>query len=155
MLIFLYICGILTVAINISFSRKLKNNQKNLLSSKEKWIKSIQNMGLNFYTIRNYQKEDWITEQLNLMNHDICKKQFLSNDYLSILSMLNNGVGQCMFFGTILMGIVLINASLLTVGTLIAIVQASNLIINPIVNYINLRNTIHSTKPVYNELKNI
>ena len=37
----------------------------------------------------------------------------------------------------ILMGIVLINASLLTVGTLIAIVQASNLIINPIVNYIN------------------
>lgn len=153
MLIFLYICGLLTVLLNISFSPKLKKNQKSLLSGKEHWIKSIQNMSLNFYSIRNYQKENWIVKQLDLANHDICKKQFLSNGYLSILSMLNNGVGQCMFFGTILMGMVLINSSLLTVGTLIAIIQASNLIINPIVNYINLRNTIHSTKPIYMELK--
>lgn len=57
-----------------------------------------------------------------------------------------------MFFLTLLFGIVLIHYNRLTVGQLLGIAQASNMVIMPIVNYANLRNMIQSSKPVLQKL---
>ncbi len=57
-----------------------------------------------------------------------------------------------MFFLTLLFGIVLIHYNRLTVGQLLGIAQASNMVIMPIVNYANLRNMIQSSKQVLQKL---
>lgn len=154
-LLFLYCCALIITFLNHSFSNTIRKNQEAAIQSSEKWIHSIQNFGFNFDVVKNYQRENWIQKELDEKNHDLCKKQLNSNGLLNILSMLNDGIGQWMFFGTILFGVLLIHVGNMKVGTLISIVQASNMVVGPITGFMSLKNRLDASKSINDELNSL
>lgn len=136
-LIFLLFCAFITILINSIFKNSLKKNQMNYLDSMKQWLCSIKNLCRCFSDIKILN-----LEQSTLKN----------NGFIKILTSINSFISQAMFFLTLLFGIVLIHYNRLTVGQLLGIAQASNMVIMPIVNYANLRNMIQSSKPVLQKL---
>ena len=151
-LIFLLFCAFITIFINSIFKNRLKKNQMNYLVSMKQWLCSIKNLCRCFNDIKILNLEKVFCDGLDIENKNLEQNTLKNNGFIKILSSLNSFISQAMFFLTLLFGIVLINYNRLTVGQLLGIAQASNMVIMPIVNYANLRNMIQSSKPVLQKL---
>lgn len=151
-LIFLLFCAFITILINSIFKNSLKKNQMNYLDSMKQWLCSIKNLCRCFSDIKILNLEKVFCDGLDLENKNIEQSTLKNNGFIKILTSINSFISQAMFFLTLLFGIVLIHYNRLTVGQLLGIAQASNMVIMPIVNYANLRNMIQSSKPVLQKL---
>lgn len=151
-LIFLLFCAFITILINSIFKNSLKKNQMNYLDSMKQWLCSIKNLCRCFNDIKILNLEKVFCDGLDIENKNLEQNTLKNNGFIKILSSLNSFISQAMFFLTLLFGIVLIHYNRLTVGQLLGIAQASNMVIMPIVNYANLRNMIQSSKPVLQKL---
>lgn len=151
-LIFLLFCAFITIFINSIFKNSLKKNQMNYLDSMKQWLCSIKNLCRCFNDIKILNLEKVFCDGLDIENKNIEQSTLKNNGFIKILTSINSFISQAMFFLTLLFGIVLIHYNRLTVGQLLGIAQASNMVIMPIVNYANLRNMIQSSKPVLQKL---
>ncbi|WP_288535576.1 ABC transporter ATP-binding protein [uncultured Holdemanella sp.] len=151
-LMFLLFCAFITILINSIFKNSLKKNQMNYLDSMKQWLCSIKNLCRCFNDIKILNLEKVFCDGLNIENKNIEQSTLKNNGFIKILTSINSFISQAMFFLTLLFGIVLIHYNRLTVGQLLGIAQASNMVIMPIVNYANLRNMIQSSKPVLQKL---
>lgn len=151
-LIFLLFCAFITIFINSIFKNSLKKNQMNYLDSMKQWLCSIKNLCRCFSDIKILNLEKVFCDGLDIENKNIERSTLKNNGFIKILTSINSFISQAMFFLTLLFGIVLIHYNRLTVGQLLGIAQASNMVIMPIVNYANLRNMIQSSKPVLQKL---
>ena len=151
-LMFLLFCAFITILINSIFKNSLKKNQMNYLDSMKQWLCSIKNLCRCFRDIKILNLEKVFCDGLDIENKNLEQNTLKNNGFIKILSSLNSFISQAMFFLTLLFGIVLIHYNRLTVGQLLGIAQASNMVIMPIVNYANLRNMIQSSKPVLQKL---
>lgn len=151
-LIFLLFCAFITIFINSIFKNHLKKNQMNYLDSMKQWLCSIKNLCRCFSDIKILNLEKVFCDDLDIENKNLEQSTLKNNGFIKILTSINSFISQAMFFLTLLFGIVLIHYNRLTVGQLLGIAQASNMVILPIVNYANLRNMIQSSKPVLQKL---
>lgn len=151
-LLFLLFCAFITIFINSIFKNSLKKNQMNYLDSMKQWLCSIKNLCRCFSDIKILNLEKVFCDGLDIENKNIEQSTLKNNGFIKILTSINSFISQAMFFLTLLFGIVLIHYNRLTVGQLLGIAQASNMVIMPIVNYANLRNMIQSSKPVLQKL---
>lgn len=151
-LIFLLFCAFITIFINSIFKNHLKKNQMNYLDSMKQWLCSIKNLCRCFSDIKILNLEKVFCDGLDIENKNLEQSTLKNNGFIKILTSINSFISQAMFFLTLLFGIVLIHYNRLTVGQLLGIAQASNMVIMPIVNYANLRNMIQSSKPVLQKL---
>lgn len=151
-LMFLLFCAFITILINSIFKNSLKKNQMNYLDSMKQWLCSIKNLCRCFNDIKILNLEKVFCDGLDIENKNIEQSTLKNNGFIKILTSMNSFISQVMFFLTLLFGIVLIHYNRLTVGQLLGIAQASNMVIMPIVNYANLRNMIQSSKPVLQKL---
>ena len=151
-LIFLLFCAFITIFINSIFKNRLKKNQMNYLDSMKQWLCSIKNLCRCFNNIKILNLEKVFCDGLDIENKNLEQSTLKNNGFIKILTSINSFISQAMFFLTLLFGIVLIHYNRLTVGQLLGIAQASNMVIMPIVNYANLRNMIQSSKPVLQKL---
>ena len=151
-LIFLLFCAFITIFINSIFKNRLKKNQMNYLDSMKQWLCSIKNLCRCFNDIKILNLERMFCEDLDNENKNLEQSTLKNNGFIKILTSINSFISQAMFFLTLLFGLVLIHYNRLTVGQLLGIAQASNMVIMPIVNYANLRNMIQSSKPVLQKL---
>lgn len=151
-LIFLLLCAFITIFINNIFKNRLKKNQMNYLDSMKQWLCSIKNLCRCFSDIKILNLEKVFCDGLDIENKNLEQSTLKNNGFMKILTSINSFISQAMFFLTLLFGIVLIHYNRLTVGQLLGIAQASNMVIMPIVNYANLRNMIQSSKPVLQKL---
>ena len=151
-LMFLLFCAFITIFINSIFKNRLKKNQMNYLASMKQWLCSIKNLCRCFSDIKILNLEKVFCDGLDIENKNIEQSTLKNNGFIKILTSINSFISQAMFFLTLLFGIVLIHYNRLTVGQLLGIAQASNMVIMPIVNYANLRNMIQSSKPVLQKL---
>ena len=151
-LIFLLFCAFITIFINNIFKNCLKKNQMNYLDSMKQWLCSIKNLCRCFSDIKILNLEKVFCDGLDIENKNLEQSTLKNNGFIKILTSINSFISQAMFFLTLLFGIVLIHYNRLTVGQLLGIAQASNMVILPIVNYANLRNMIQSSKPVLQKL---
>ena len=151
-LMFLLFCAFITIFINSIFKNRLKKNQMNYLDSMKQWLCSIKNLCRCFNDIKILNLEKVFCDGLDIENKNIEQSTLKNNGFIKILTLINSFISQAMFFLTLLFGIVLIHYNRLTVGQLLGIAQASNMVIMPIVNYANLRNMIQSSKPVLQKL---
>ena len=151
-LMFLLFCAFITIFINSIFKNRLKKNQMNYLDSMKQWLCSIKNLCRCFSDIKILNLEKVFCVNLDIENKNIEQSTLKNNGFIKILTSINSFISQAMFFLTLLFGIVLIHYNRLTVGQLLGIAQASNMVIMPIVNYANLRNMIQSSKPVLQKL---
>lgn len=152
MLMFLLFCAFITIFINSIFKNRLKKNQMNYLDSMKQWLCSIKNLCRCFSDIKILNLEKVFCDGLDIENKNIEQSTLKNNGFIKILTSINSFISQAMFFLTLLFGIVLIHYNRLTVGQLLGIAQASNMVIMPIVNYANLRNMIQSSIPVLQKL---
>ena len=151
-LIFLLFCAFITIFINSIFKNRLKKNQMNYLDSMKQWLCSIKNLCRCFNDIKILNLEKVFCDGLDIENKNLEQSTLKNSGFIKILTSINSFISQAMFFLTLLFGIVLIHYNRLTVGQLLGIAQASNMVIMPIVNYANLRNMIQSSKPVLQKL---
>lgn len=151
-LMFLLFCAFITIFINSIFKNRLKKNQMNYLDSMKQWLCSIKNLCRCFSDIKILNLEKVFCVNLDIENKNIEQSTLKNNGFIKILTSINSFISQAMFFLTLLFGIVLIHYNRLTVGQLLGIAQASNMVIMPIVNYANLRNMIQSSIPVLQKL---
>ena len=151
-LMFLLFCAFITILINSIFKNSLKKNQMNYLDSMKQWLCSIKNLCRCFRDIKILNLEKVFCDGLDIENKNLEQSTLKNNGFIKILTSINSFISQAMFFLTLLFGIVLIHYNRLTVGQLLGIAQASNMVIMPIVNYANLRNMIQSSKPVLQKL---
>lgn len=151
-LIFLLFCAFITIFINSIFKNRLKKNQMNYLVSMKQWLCSIKNLCRCFNDIKILNLEKVFCDGLDIENKNLEQSTLKNNGFIKILTSINSFISQAMFFLTLLFGIVLIHYNRLTVGQLLGIAQASNMVIMPIVNYANLRNMIQSSKSVLQKL---
>ena len=151
-LMFLLFCAFITIFINSIFKNRLKKNQMNYLDSMKQWLYSIKNLCRCFSDIKILNLEKVFCDGLDIENKNLEQSTLKNNGFIKILTSINSFISQAMFFLTLLFGIVLIHYNRLTVGQLLGIAQASNMVILPIVNYANLRNMIQSSKPVLQKL---
>ena len=151
-LMFLLFCAFITIFINSIFKNRLKKNQMNYLDSMKQWLCSIKNLCRCFSDIKILNLEKVFCVNLDIENKNIEQSTLKNNGFIKMLTSINSFISQAMFFLTLLFGIVLIHYNRLTVGQLLGIAQASNMVIMPIVNYANLRNMIQSSKPVLQKL---
>lgn len=151
-LMFLLFCAFITILINSIFKNSLKKNQVNYLDSMKQWLCSIKNLCRCFNDIKILNLEKVFCDGLDIENKNIEQSTLKNNGFIKILTSINSFISQAMFFLTLLFGIVLIHYNRLTVGQLLGIAQASNMVIMPIVNYANLRNMIQSSIPVLQKL---
>lgn len=151
-LIFLLFCAFITIFINSIFKNRLKKNQMNYLDSMKQWLCSIKNLCRCFNDIKILNLEKVFCDGLDIENKNLEQNTLKNNGFIKILTSINSFISQAMFFLTLLFGIVLIHYNRLTVGQLLGIAQASNMVIMPIVNYANLRNMIQSSIPVLQKL---
>lgn len=151
-LMFLLFCAFITILINNIFKNSLKKNQMNYLDSMKQWLCSIKNLCRCFNDIKILNLEKVFCDCLDIENKNLEQSTLKNNGFIKILTSINSFISQAMFFLTLLFGIVLIHYNRLTVGQLLGIAQASNMVIMPIVNYANLRNMIQSSKPVLQKL---
>lgn len=151
-LIFLLFCAFITIFINSIFKNHLKKNQMNYLDSMKQWLCSIKNLCRCFSDIKILNLEKVFCDDLDIENKNLEQSTLKNNGFIKILTSINSFISQAMFFLTLLFGILLIHYNRLTVGQLLGIAQASNMVIMPIVNYANLRNMIQSSKPVLQNL---
>lgn len=151
-LMFLLFCAFITILINSIFKNSLKKNQMNYFDSMKQWLCSIKNLCRCFNDIKILNLEKVFCDGLDIENKNIEQSTLKNNGFIKILTSINSFISQAMFFLTLLFGIVLIHYNRLTVGQLLGIAQASNMVIMPIVNYANLRNMIQSSKPVLQKL---
>ena len=151
-LMFLLFCAFITIFINSIFKNRLKKNQMNYLDSMKQWLCSIKNLCRCFRDIKILNLEKVFCDGLDIENKNLEQSTLKNNGFIKILTSINSFISQAMFFLTLLFGIVLIHYNRLTVGQLLGIAQASNMVIMPIVNYANLRNMIQSSKPVLQKL---
>lgn len=151
-LIFLLFCAFITIFINSIFKNRLKKNQMNYLDSMKQWLCSIKNLCRCFNDIKILNLEKVFCDGLDIENKNLEQSTLKNNGFIKMLTSINSFISQAMFFLTLLFGIALIHYNRLTVGQLLGIAQASNMVIMPIVNYANLRNMIQSSKPVLQKL---
>lgn len=151
-LMFLLFCAFITILINSIFKNSLKKNQMDYLDSMKQWLCSIKNLCRCFSDIKILNLEKVFCDGLDIENKNLEQSTLKNNGFIKILTSINSFISQAMFFLTLLFGIVLIHYNRLTVGQLLGIAQASNMVIMPIVNYANLRNMIQSSKPVLQKL---
>ena len=151
-LIFLLFCAFITIFINSIFKNSLKKNQMNYFDSMKQWLCSIKNLCRCFSDIKILNLEKVFCDGLDIENKNLEQSTLKNNGFIKMLTSINSFISQAMFFLTLLFGIVLIHYNRLTVGQLLGIAQASNMVIMPIVNYANLRNMIQSSKPVLQKL---
>lgn len=151
-LIFLLFCAFITIFINSIFKNSLKKNQMNYLDSMKQWLCSIKKLCRCFNDIKILNLEKVFFNGLDIENKNLEQSTLKNNGFIKILTSINSFISQAMFFLTLLFGIVLIHYNRLTVGQLLGIAQASNMVIMPIVNYANLRNMIQSSIPVLQKL---
>ena len=151
-LMFLLFCAFITILINSIFKNSLKKNQMNYLDSMKQWLCSIKNLCRCFNDIKILNLEKVFCDGLDIENKNLEQSTLKNNGFIKILTSINSFISQAMFFLTLLFGLVLIHYNRLTVGQLLGIAQASNMVIMPIVNYANLRNMIQSSKPVLQKL---
>lgn len=152
-LLFLYACTLCILLLNKMFYSYIAKSKKRLIQNQQEWIHSIQDCSYNFSVLKNYKREDWMIDRLNLKNKGLCQSQFYADGILNGLEILNDGIGQWMFFGTILFGVLLIHMHQMRVGQLISIIQASNMVVMPIVSILSLKNRLESAKVVKEELE--
>lgn len=151
-LMFLLFCAFITIFINSIFKNRLKKNQMNYLDSMKQWLCSIKNLCRCFNDIKILNLEKVFCDGLDIENKNLEQSTLKNNGFIKMLTSINSFISQAMFFLTLLFGIVLIHYNRLTVGQLLGIAQASNMVIMPIVNYANLRSMIQSSKPVLQKL---
>ncbi len=147
-LIFLYVCSALMIVWNQSFKGKLSQKQEQIMASKRNWISALQQFYQNFPVIKEYRLEKLEQKQLDLASKNWVDCDYQSNLMVDLLGSVNLEVGLIMFFGVYFICGLTARYTNVSIGILMAISQASNMITSPIIDFATLKNRMNASEPI-------
>ncbi len=145
-LIFLYILAGMGLLGNRFFFVPLQKREKALLVQKEKWIQTIKNFYDNFMFIKNEHYEKTYFDLLRSGSENLHETYNKADSLLMASDAINNGFGQYMFLGTIGIGALFVHFQMLTIPLVLAIMQVTNMVVNPLFQFATFRNRIESSR---------
>ena len=95
--IFLFLCAVLTLFINTVFKKRLKENQKNYLSSMQQWLYSLKNFCRSFRDIKILNLENTFIHELDEKNKNLEQNILQNNGFIKLISSLNSFISIAMF----------------------------------------------------------
>nr|WP_276884791.1 ATP-binding cassette domain-containing protein [Dubosiella newyorkensis] len=133
---------------NQSFKGKLAKKQEQIMSSKRSWISSIQQFYQNFPVIKEYRLEKMEKQELDRSAQEWADSEYRTNLMVDLLGSVNLEVGLIMFLGVYFICGLTARYTNVSIGILMAISQASNMITNPIINFATLKNKMNASEPI-------
>lgn len=145
-----FLCGsaILLVGLNAYLGRYLKAYQGRLMVEEQAWLNQIQQMNTCFRAIRFLSWENQAKKLLGQQNQQVVKTDCQLNLWFRLLNSLNGVLSTILQFCLVLFCLGL----RMSLGVTMSIFQASNLVLFPLFSFLDVYNTIHAAKPVFNHL---
>lgn len=145
------------------FSMIIPKATGNLLSSKRKlysdslgvFVEKIKDIFTGFDVIKCFNLDKKIKNEFNNYNVETEKNKFNFNIINCFVNFISDTTGSLMFILVFIVGVYLNIKGELTIGTLIACIQLTNYIVNPISLSINYMNKIKSIKSIAEKVNSI
>ena len=150
-LLFIYIATLLTLFYNSRFANKMKEKQLTCVESEKEWIGMIKSFAQSFRTVKIYNYESSMGQKLDEKNQELTNSWNRFESFLKLLSASNDLFTQIVYFGILLIGVWMISRNRLTIGQLMGILQACNLVTMGMMNFSELYNQIQSSSFLLNE----
>lgn len=145
---FLYVVAFIPLIVNRLFAKHISLKQKKVLQEQSKWISWLNMFFMNRVNISISGYKDSMIEQTTIKSDILNKRQYNLEFIYGVLKSINNLFSKIMFLFLVIIGIYFVINKKMTMGSLIAITQASNMIISPISNFIDVKNNLVASKEI-------
>lgn len=151
----IFLVGTILVAIPLLFSKKLGNIRKCYSDSLSKLTVNISDILSGFEIVKGFNIDARVKNEFNKYNTKAEDDKFKFNKYNYFVETLSNIAAVGMFFASIMVGTYLMIKGSISAGKLMAALQLTNSIVNPIVMLSQRVNRLKSVKPISSKILSI
>lgn len=151
----MFITGALTFIIPQMFSKKLSKKRELYSKSLEELTSKTKDILTGFEVIRNFNIFDRINELYIKSNKGAEDKKQKLSVFNGTVDAVTSVLGTLVFSVPFVLGGYFVVIGNITIGTMIALVQLSNSIVNPLIMGVQLVNKIKSLDSIFNKINNI
>lgn len=134
------------------FGEKLSKYKGNYSNKLETFTSKVKDMLTGFEVIKSFNIEKKIENEYGKYNNEVEKSKFKLNVYTGIVNSLAELLGSLLFVVVFVIGIYLVLKGEITIGIMIACIQLTNNIANPVAMSIQYLNKIKSIKDIGNKI---
>ncbi len=145
--------GFIPIFIPILFQKELGNRKKAYSDGLGSFTTKIKDLFTGFEVIKSFDIEDKIKEDFDASNDSLEIKKYRFGFFESLVNSISEFFGFIMFFVPLGLGTYLALQGKFTAGGMIASVQLTNHVVNPIVNLSNIIGRIKAIKPINDKIE--
>lgn len=145
--------GFIPIFIPILFQKELGNRKKAYSDGLGSFTTKIKDLFTGFEVIKSFDIEDKIKEDFDASNDSLEIKKYRFGFFESLVNSISEFFGFIMFFVPLGLGTYLALQGKFTAGGMIASVQLTNYVVNPIVNLSNIIGRIKAIKPINDKIE--
>lgn len=145
--------GFIPIFIPILFQKELGNRKKAYSDGLGSFTTKIKDIFTGFEVIKSFDIEDKIKEDFDTSNDSLEIKKYRFGFFESLVNSISEFFGFIMFFVPLGLGTYLALQGKFTAGGMIASVQLTNYVVNPIVNLSNIIGRIKAIKPINDKIE--
>lgn len=147
--------GFIPIFIPILFQKELGNRKKSYSDGLGSFTTKIKDIFTGFEVIKSFNIEDKIKNDFDASNDSLEIKKYKSGLFESLVNSISEFFGFIMFFVPLGLGTYLALQGNFTGGGMIASVQLTNHVVNPLVNLSNIIGKIKAIKPINEKIEKI
>lgn len=151
----LIIMSMLSVVIPQIFGNKLSKSRGIYSNELEKFIAKAKDILTGFEVVKSFKIENKILNEYSKLNASVENSKFKFNLLNAFVDVISELVGSLMFMSVFTVGVFLTIKGKMTLGTMIACLQLTNYIVNPVFMSIHYLNKIKSIKSISDKILNI
>jgi ABC-type multidrug transport system fused ATPase/permease subunit len=152
--IIFFIGSVIPTIVSSFFQKPIQNAAQAWTDANDKYVSQTKNLLSGTATFNLYDKQDNAVKQnqrkVNQLEEKLAKMNLLNNNtnaYLSAIAIIGT------YLLPFAIGVVLVIKGQTTLGALFAITQLSNSFVNPILQILQERNNLSTTKPIVQKVK--
>ncbi|MCV9948973.1 ABC transporter ATP-binding protein [Paenibacillus sp. BT-177] len=130
--VILLLLTLISILIPRIFEKKIRTRKRNIADALEKFTIKINDIFSGFAVIKSYGVEQHVEQQFRFNNTVVENNKYLFFKLNAYVSSLSDVFGGVMFISVFLVGSFLSIRGAITLGTMIACVQLTNKVVNPV-----------------------
>lgn len=147
--------GFIPIFIPILFQKELGHRKKAYSEGLGNLTTKIKDIFTGFEVIKSFNIEDKIKEDFDSSNDGLEIKKYQSGFFESLVNSISEFFGFIMFFVPLGLGTYLTLQGKFTAGGMVASVQLTNHVVNPIVNFSNIIGRVKAIKPINDKIEDL
>ncbi|WP_208811867.1 ABC transporter ATP-binding protein [Paenibacillus brasilensis] len=146
--VMLLVMTLISIFIPRMFEKRIRSDKKNIANALEKFTIKMNDIFSGFAVIKSYGVEHHLEQQFQQSNKAVEDNKYLFFKLNAFVSSLSDVFGGIMFISVFLIGSFLSIRGAITLGTMIACVQLTNKIVNPVYMSIQYITQIRSLRDI-------